>query len=521
MVILVPSANAVSEKLIEDTRAADAAQDRGDHKEAIRLYSLVLASSELPGEDRPAIHFNRGVSHLRSKEADRAIADFDEAIRLRTDFAEAYAYRGATYLNKNQAQKAINDLDRAIRLKPNYPDSHYYRGVAYLGKEQPERAIPEFDEAIRLNSKYAEAYHKRGLARAMMGKPKEAIPDYDAAIERNPAYAHVYSDRGVAYFYTGSPERAIVDFDTALRLGMNDTMSSAETYYRRGLVLYDQKRNDQGLSDFEATIRLQPDRVDAYVLRGIIFNRANQFDRAIDSLTKAIHLKPDYMTAYLNRGFAHRFKGEVQAAIADFDTVLRLQPTLAEAYLYRGFGYAQKGDYDQAHKDFGEALRLKPDDDLSRRVFRTRAAVYFAEGRFGEAAKSYEQALKISAQDDYVVLWLHLTRARMGLVDTEELAHNAKQLDSKEWPGPLIMLYMGKATAEEVRASAKVDNAEEQRRRQCEVTFHAGEYEFLRKNVNTAKQLLKQAASTCPPGSPEKIVAPEELRRIASVARME
>ena len=74
---------------------------------------------------------------------------------------------------------------------------------------------------------------------------------------------------------------------------------------------------------------------------------------------------------------------------------------------------------------------------------------------------------------------------------------------------------MGKLTVNELRASAKVKaGAAKAAIRECDVTFHLGEYELLRKHMDAASDLLKQAASACPPGSAEKFVAPEELRRI-------
>jgi len=439
LTVLASSALAVGNKLTEDARAAAAAKGRGDYELAVKLYSRVLASPELPAGDRPKIYFNRGVSYLNSGENDYAVADFTEAIRLDRDLVQAFAYRGSAYINSNQVDKAIADLDAAVALDPNYMAARYFRGIAYLLQDQPDRAMREFDEAIRLEPEDANAYHKRGLTHAIMGDFKSALSDYDAAIARaHKPSPYIYSDRGMAYFQMGSQDLAVSDLDTALRLGAHD----GETHYRRGLMLYQYKRDEreeEALKELEQAIRLQPEGyADAYFRVGVILMDRGQRDRAIKNYTNAIRLKPDYVGAYLNRGLAYMFKGDAQLSNADFDTAIRLQPTLADAYLYRGLGHALDGSYDLAFKNLDEALRLKPEANLMPPLYRIRGFVYFAEGQFENAAKNFEEVLKISPHDEYAIVWGYLAHARNGPGSTADMVLNSEQFEIKGWPGPLI-----------------------------------------------------------------------------------
>jgi tetratricopeptide (TPR) repeat protein len=50
-----------------------------------------------------------------------------------------------------EAQQALQDADEAIRLNPQDAEAYYDRGVAYTNLGQYERAIQDADEAIRLN----------------------------------------------------------------------------------------------------------------------------------------------------------------------------------------------------------------------------------------------------------------------------------------------------------------------------------------------------------------------------------
>jgi len=57
-----------------------------------------------------------GTSWSGKKEYDKAIADYDEAIRLKPDFAAAYYNRGYAYTKKGDKVKAEADLAKAKEL---------------------------------------------------------------------------------------------------------------------------------------------------------------------------------------------------------------------------------------------------------------------------------------------------------------------------------------------------------------------------------------------------------------------
>ena len=52
----------------------------------------------------------------------KAIADFDEAIRLKPDYALAYRNRGTTLVLNGKYEFASSDYEEAIRLNPNHAE---------------------------------------------------------------------------------------------------------------------------------------------------------------------------------------------------------------------------------------------------------------------------------------------------------------------------------------------------------------------------------------------------------------
>ncbi|MGH6907325.1 MAG: tetratricopeptide repeat protein [Aestuariivirga sp.] len=63
----------------------------------------------------------------------------------------AYNNRGNAYSNKNEYDLAIADYDKAIALNPEYAEAYNNRGNAYYRKGKYDRAIADYDKAIALN----------------------------------------------------------------------------------------------------------------------------------------------------------------------------------------------------------------------------------------------------------------------------------------------------------------------------------------------------------------------------------
>ncbi len=100
--------------------------------------------------------------------------------------ARAFAHRGRAWSDQGQFDRAIRDFDQAVRLDPDYADAFNGRGVALMGQGEFVRAIDNFDQAIRLDPNYAIAIFNRGLALQNLGRTEEATSAFAAAKEAGP-----------------------------------------------------------------------------------------------------------------------------------------------------------------------------------------------------------------------------------------------------------------------------------------------------------------------------------------------
>ncbi len=140
--------------------------ERGNADIAIGGCTALIQSGRETGRNLAVSFFHRGRAYYSTQDYDRAVQDFDEAIRLYPSFLNAFFQRGDVYLAKQDYDRAVRDFDEVIRLDPNDAIAFRYRGDVHLAKEDYDRAIQDYDEVLRLDPSDTAAVEARARASA-------------------------------------------------------------------------------------------------------------------------------------------------------------------------------------------------------------------------------------------------------------------------------------------------------------------------------------------------------------------
>ena len=215
-----------------------------------------------------------------------------------------------------------------------------------------------------------------------------------------------------------------------IEAGTYDVRTLAIAYLNRGLEYFDKGYYDQAISDYSASVALDPKNADVYNNRGNAYQAKRDYASAIGDFDMAISLNPRHALAYNNRGIAHSNRGEFDRAIASYDEAIGLDLYYAGAYNNRGYAYARKGAYDRAVEDFSRAISINPGDALA---YRNRARVYQNQGRYELAIADYRHALELRPSES----------AAQGLKVSEALlAAKAKEIEEGPVPEPATFRQM-------------------------------------------------------------------------------
>ena len=311
------------------------------------MVLMVVVAASCAGEAKQAAQdlLSGGNSWSAKKEYDKAIQDFDEAIRLDPKNARAFNNRGSAWSGKQEYDKAIQDFDEAIRLDHRYALAFYNRGVAWIGKQEYDKAIRDYDEAIRLNPKYAPAFYNRGVAWGAKQEYDKAIQDFDEAILLDPKLAVAFFSRGLARGAKQEYDKAIQDYDEAIRL--NPKYAPAHFYRSVAQLLM---RRPQVAGGFQAVLDLEGwkgSNAPTAVILGHLAARHARDEASAKRFLNDSAGKLDEAWPYPAVKF---LRGEI-----DEPALLKLatdDDKRAEARCYLGLDHALKGHKDEALAHF-------------------------------------------------------------------------------------------------------------------------------------------------------------------------
>ena len=117
------------------------------------------------------------------------------------------------------------DYDKAIELNPDNADAYYKRGDAYDEMGEYGKAIADYNKAIELDPNHTLAYYNRGCAYGEIGAYDKAIADYNKAIELNPNDALAYYNRGLAYREKGEVPKVVSDLEKCISLSTDPELT--------------------------------------------------------------------------------------------------------------------------------------------------------------------------------------------------------------------------------------------------------------------------------------------------------
>jgi|GEM_PF-1108773 len=141
--------------------------------------------------------------------------------------AEGYFEKGNELGKQNKYQKAIEQFDRAIKLNPNRADYYASRGHAFYYMKLYTRAVEDYTQAIERNQSFALAYSMRGLSHTRAGHFDRALEDYNKAISLGPKEADYYKGRGYTYFHLKQYGPMCEDYQKACTFGDCELLETA------------------------------------------------------------------------------------------------------------------------------------------------------------------------------------------------------------------------------------------------------------------------------------------------------
>jgi tetratricopeptide (TPR) repeat protein len=136
--------------------------------------------------NRTRTHSGLADTYERANRLADAEREYEAALALSPDNADAAYNLGVVCWKSGQEEKAVASFDRALALKPDFADAAYNLGVVHLAQKKMPQAEQELLRALRLNPRMTEAYNNLGLLYYRQARFEKAEQEFRRALEIKP-----------------------------------------------------------------------------------------------------------------------------------------------------------------------------------------------------------------------------------------------------------------------------------------------------------------------------------------------
>jgi protein O-mannosyl-transferase len=163
-----------------------------------------------------------------------AIAQYKEAIRVKSDYPEAYFSLGVAEADRGRIDAAMAYYQQTIEVgnkievdgkRPYVDGKHPYAGLArnnigliWLARGESFAALRQFQDVVRDFPEFAEAHYNQGLSLQTLGHPRGAEAEFREALKLKPDYPAAYYNLGLIFVAQGRHDDAVACFRTALEI---------------------------------------------------------------------------------------------------------------------------------------------------------------------------------------------------------------------------------------------------------------------------------------------------------------
>jgi protein O-mannosyl-transferase len=322
---------------------------------------LALWKDTVAKEPRNArARYNLGVVYSQNGRYDLAVEQDKAALQSGDSWAAAE--QAPTIQNKlgydlaqlGRLPEAVADYEQALRLRPEYAVAHFNLARALVGLGRYPEAVDHYEDAVRLNFGGADVESELGEALIHGGRDGEAIPHYREALRLDPGSAPVANNLAYALLLSGRTDESIAAYREAVRL----SPQHAAAWVGLGYSLVRANRPAEAIPACAEAVRLQPGLADAHNTLGIALARSGRQAEAIASFEDALRIDAGKADVQNNLGNALAATGRSSDAIACYREALRLDPNYAPAHRNLGEELRRAGFEAEAAEQLDAAARL-------------------------------------------------------------------------------------------------------------------------------------------------------------------
>lgn len=370
-----------------------------------------------------------GLCHINLNEFKEGQAVFETVVKYKDD-ATSWFYLASCYDNLDDYLHAISAYEEVLRLRSSYIDAYKNLAIVYVKNKEPQKAVDTAIKALDYVQDDYTVYYIIGTACMALKKFDMAVEYLEKALNLNPEHSQLYNNLGTCYVTIGNLDKAYLNFTKASELDPENSI----TYFNIGSILQLQNKHKEACEFFEKaySIEAQDNYLVALALSEVKSNQMEEAIKHYKTLSSHYPTKPNFQ---YNLACCYDAVGDYTSAITILAQLVLVNPKsismlrkLASIYvkinqfgnakalyekiliqgnvtpeIYYEFAHlcVKTNDMDKAEKILKKVVDLNPEFAMAHKDL---GVLYLSKRLFDYAEDEFNKALKI-APDNFDILF--------------------------------------------------------------------------------------------------------------------
>ncbi|HEX5280772.1 MAG TPA: tetratricopeptide repeat protein [Micropepsaceae bacterium] len=268
----------------------------------------------------------------------------------------------ASLNDQRSTDVAILYLNLALYLRPDFDLGRVLLASHYEAMEKYAIANAIYAGIAPASPYYAMTQVQAAINDGRDGKPQDGIVKLKALSASQPQESDVWTALGDLFRSSDQYKEAAAAYDKAIAGIPPGDRRLTGLYYARGVSFEHSDRWPDAERDFQAALKINPDRADVLNYLGFSWiEKGQHLDQALQMLEKARALRP--MDGFIadSVGWAYFRLGRFQDAVHTLEEAVQLAPGAADVNDHLGDAYWRVGRKVDARYQWNHALAMQPD----------------------------------------------------------------------------------------------------------------------------------------------------------------
>ena len=387
-------------------------------------------------------HFLQGRIFRRRSETDKAMTEFETAIKIDAGLLPAYLEKADLLLMRGDLDASESTLKETLQRNRNYLPARGAYAKLLAVRQRPQEALQQSQEVLAVFPNSEDALGARGDAFRMLGRLEDSRKDWLRLCEMQPRNPLYWYRLGYVEVMQGNGSAALRDLRRALEIHPAYTAAINDILY---LLLKD-KKYDAAFAELDRLAMLSSPQDEIRRFRGQVFLSKGDFAAAESEFRKAIEINSKNYQAYMQLAQLNKQRNNLPQAIREVDQLIARNDKLAVAYLMKANYLQLSNDIEDAKTAYRKTLALDSNNALAA----NNLAWLLCEGSGNlEEALSLARSAKKKMPDDPEIAetlgWIYYKMKNYTLaVDQLLFSVNSRKQPSAENYYRLGVAYYGK-----------------------------------------------------------------------------